>query len=101
MVYSNNKPRFSRDIKTHWRETNAAFKSGIKDLNRTAKYNFGKASKETKRHYRAKLENKPSSKDSKELWQVFQSMTNYKVKHVCLDSDPNLPEESNNFYCRF
>lgn len=33
--------------------------------------------------------------------QVFQSITNYKTNHVTLDSEPNLPAELNNFYCRF
>lgn len=39
--------------------------------------------------------------DSRELWQGFQLMSNYKVKHGTLDTEPNLPDELNNFYGRF
>ncbi len=28
-------------------------------------------------------------------------MTNYKANHVSLDTEPNLPNELRNFYCRF
>jgi len=55
----------------------------------------------SKASYKAKLENKLHANDIKGVWRGLQDITDYKIKHHVLVSDPSLPGRFNDFYCRF
>ncbi|KAM9813349.1 NACHT, LRR and PYD domains-containing protein 12-like [Neosynchiropus ocellatus] len=68
-VFSNNKPWFSKEVKTLFMERNKAFKSGDKETFKIAKYKFERAVKKAKAQYRASLEAKLKANNTRGVWQ--------------------------------
>ena len=54
-----------------------------------------------KRDYRRKLDTQFREQDSRSLWRGLQAITSYKGVMKCNNSDPNLPDNLNEFYARF
>ncbi|KAM9779978.1 NACHT, LRR and PYD domains-containing protein 3-like [Neosynchiropus ocellatus] len=71
-VFSNNKPWFSKEVKTLLMERNEAFKSGDKETFKIAKYKFERAVKKAEAQYRASLEAKLKANDTRGVWQGYR-----------------------------
>ena len=55
-----------------------------------------------KAQYRARIEAQLATNDTHQVWQGLQCITQHKQKATALsDVRPDLPNELNNFYCRF
>ena len=100
-VYNNSKPWFNNELRLLCKRKYLAFKCGDTANYKKLKYEFQRAVVKAKSAYRIKLENKLKANDIKGVWQGLQSITDYKTKHHAPASDPSLPDELNNFYCRF
>ena len=101
IVFSNNKPWFSKEVKALCSKKNEAFKSGNKEAFKVARYEFERAMKKAKAKYNENLQAKLRANDTKGVWQGMQTITGYKGSRRTPADDPLLPDRLNEFYCRF
>ena len=101
VTYPNQKPWFTKDIRDKMHARNEAFKRGDQLGYKTCRYQVINAIKLAKRDYRCKLDTQFREQDSRSLWRGLQAITSYKGVMKCNNSDPNLPDNLNEFYARF
>ncbi|KAK7925826.1 hypothetical protein WMY93_008136 [Mugilogobius chulae] len=101
-TYSNNKPWFTKDIRTLHKKKNQAYTDGNESLYRAAKYELRAAIRKAKSKYANTLEKQIASNDTKSVWKKLKIMTDYKKSTAPpAVTDQDLPDKLNNFYGRF
>ena len=82
---------------------NTAFKAGDAAAYREARNNLKKGIREAKKQYGRNLEKHfEDTRDTRRLWQGFQTVTGYKqTTKTAQCNNPSLPDDLNGFYSRF
>ena len=100
-VYTDDQPRFPKEVKNKLVAKDAAFRSGDGKEFQRAKYEARRAIARAKVEYKDKLEGQFASNNTHAVWQGLQTITQYKAKSATISSDPTLLDQLNEFYARF
>ncbi len=99
---ANQKPWMTAEVRGLLKTRDEAFRSGDKAALKTARANLYCGFKNAKRSYAQKINNHfTDSRDTRNLWQAIQTITDYKPPPQACDDDPSLPDTLNHFYSRF
>ena len=86
------------EVRSLLRLRDAAFRSGDTEAYNMARHNLKGGIREAKRAYGEKLSsNFTNTKETRRLWQGFQTATGYKPTVRATDNDPSLPDNLNTF----
>ena len=102
--YPNSNRWYDKHIRDKIVQKDKAYKHRHENPNiyKCAKHELRVAIKNNKRKYKNKLENIFESGDSKTLWSHMREITKYKgTNQVINNSDPEFPNQLNQFYSRF
>ena len=100
--FGNDKPWFSGAVKAKIAAKNEAFKAGDRAKYSLAKSGVQREIRRAKARYRNKIEAQLTTNNTREVWRGLQCVTRYKLKEVApSEVSPDLPDQLNNFYCRF
>ena len=95
-TYPNQKPWITGNIRTELKVRAAAFKE--REAYKKSRYALRRTIKQTKRQYRTKIESYYTGSDTHQMWQGWQTITDYKGKNSReLPSDTSIPDELNYF----
>ena len=90
------------EVRALLRARDIAFRAGNKEALSTARATLARAIREAKRAHAPKIHGHSwDCRDTQQLWQGIQSITNYRTTTPACDSDASLPDALNVFHARF
>lgn len=78
-VFPNQKSWMTREVQRLLKVRNIAFRSADRAQYNTARTNLRRGIRRAKSDYRRKIEHQTDSKNSRQVWQGVQHLTNYKT----------------------
>lgn len=101
-VFPNQKPWMNKEVGQLLRERNSAFRSGDRERYSGARAALKRGIREAKEDYRQRIEEDFNSNNSRQVWQGFQHITNFRSSYTTtIAGDASLAEELNHFFARF
>lgn len=95
-------PWFNDDVKLKIKQRAEAFKSGDAAAYKQSRYALERSIRAAKRGYGTKIEGHFMDGDPRHMWNGLNSITPWKPKSGSITNvDPSLPNELNDFFCRF
>ncbi|KAK3526833.1 hypothetical protein QTP86_000695 [Hemibagrus guttatus] len=101
LSFNNDKPWFTSKLRHLRQAKEDAFRNGDRVLYNWARNTLNKEIRVAKRSYAKKLENQFSSNDPASVWKGLKYITNYKTPSPSTETNQQLAEDLNEFYCRF
>ncbi|KAK3569652.1 hypothetical protein QTP86_002651 [Hemibagrus guttatus] len=101
LSFNNDKPWFTSKLRHLRQAKEDAFRNGDSVLYNQARNTLNKEIRVAKRSYAKKLENQFSSNDPASVWKGLKYITNYKTPSPSTETNQQLAEDLNEFYCRF
>ncbi|KAK3506587.1 hypothetical protein QTP70_010160, partial [Hemibagrus guttatus] len=101
LTFNNDKPWFTSKLRNLRQAKEDAFRNGDKVLYNQARNTLNKEIRVAKRSYANKLENQFSSNNPASVWKGLKYITNYKTPSPSTETNQQLAEDLNEFYCRF
>ena len=90
------------EVRALLRARDIAFSAGDKEALSTVKATLARAIREAKRAHAQKIHSHSrDSRDTRQLWQGIQAITNYRKTTPACDSDASLPNSLNVYYAWF
>ncbi len=101
-IFPNQKPWMTSQVHKLLKDRKAAFRSGDRALYSAARANLKRGIKDAKRDYKKKIEDHFTDGKSRQVWQGFQHLTNFRgSSRTAGNSSAPLAEELNHFFARF
>ncbi len=101
-IFHNQKPWMTSQVHKLLKDRKAAFRSGDRALYSAARANLKRGIKDAKRDYKKKIEDHFTDGKSRQVWQGFQHLINFRGSSCTAgNSSAPLAEELNHFFARF